>query len=69
MSYKKVRALPRLKEIIEESPISQKDIAEGTDLTTHCIWKIVHRKGGSPRTAKLISNYLHMNQATLFEVI
>lgn len=70
MSYKKVRALPKLKQILADNPqIKQVDISNGTGLTTMCIWKIVNRQGGSPKTAKLISEYLGYNQALLFEVV
>ena len=69
MKYKKLRALPKLKETLVKRGISQWRLSQAIDCTESATHRIINRKGGSPRTVKAIAKYLDMSQDELFEVV
>lgn len=66
---KKVRALPRLKEELQRRYITQYELACMIGYSENGTYRIINRKRGSMKAARLIAKALDMNQAELFEVI
>ena len=66
---KRIRALPRLKELMKERDIRQKDMSVDLGLTTRTINGIVNGTAGSMTTSILIVLYLHVKWTDIFETV